>query len=221
MKPLTIFALIAVVLAMLVVGLWVLPSRNLGAAPAAQTGVGGVDHSRMDHSGVGTAAMDHSAMGHGSAQDMAMMDQLGGLRGPDFDRAFLSAMIPHHRAAVEMSRAVLETTQDPQVRAWAGAIIEAQDREIAQMNRMLQPLGGPDAGMAGHMEGMMADMVSATRTGGDRAFVEGMLPHHASAITMATMALLHSDNPEVLDLAREIAQEQAREMRELRQWTPS
>lgn len=184
--------------------------------PRTTNAVGGMNHAAHG----GNPAMQ-SQMTHGSAQDMAMMDDLGALRGPEFDRAFLSAMIPHHQAAVQMSQAVLETTADPQVRNWAQAIIEAQDREITQMNRMLQPLGGPDAGMAGHMDGMMADMVSEARTGGDRAFVEGMLPHHASAITMATMALLHSENPEVLDLAREIAQEQAREMREFRQWTAS
>ena len=53
----------------------------------------------------------------------------------DFDKAFIDAMIPHHQGAIRQARIVLGETEDGELRALAEAIIEAQSREIEQMNR--------------------------------------------------------------------------------------
>ncbi len=49
----------------------------------------------------------------------------------------------------------------------------------------------------------------------DRAFIDSMIPHHASAIEMASTANMRSDNPEIKRLARGIIDAQSREIGEM------
>ncbi len=51
-----------------------------------------------------------------------------------FDRAFVDDMVPHHRGAIAMSNVVLDRTEDRALRDLAEKIIEAQRREIKEMN---------------------------------------------------------------------------------------
>jgi uncharacterized protein (DUF305 family) len=50
-----------------------------------------------------------------------------------FDKAFIDNMVPHHESAIEMAQVVLEESENPQIREIAGAIVDAQEREIEQM----------------------------------------------------------------------------------------
>lgn len=50
-----------------------------------------------------------------------------------FDRSYLSALIPHHRGAIRMSRVVLRSAQDPALRNLAETIIASQRREVQRM----------------------------------------------------------------------------------------
>jgi uncharacterized protein (DUF305 family) len=70
------------------------------------------------------------------SEEMEMMgmsdpEQLAG-EGP-FDRAFIDAMIPHHESAIEMAQVALDESPNAEIRRIAGAIVEAQEKEIAQM----------------------------------------------------------------------------------------
>jgi uncharacterized protein (DUF305 family) len=71
-----------------------------------------------------------------SAQEMQMM----GMTDPDelankdpFDKAFIDAMIPHHRSAIEMAQVAYRESDNPEIKTLAEGIVEAQTREIAQM----------------------------------------------------------------------------------------
>lgn len=66
------------------------------------------------------------------------------LSGKAFGRAFLSMMIPHHQAALEMPKAVLPVSKDGQVKTWATAIIKSQQAEIMTMTALLKPLDSSD-----------------------------------------------------------------------------
>ncbi len=58
-------------------------------------------------------------------------EELAGRR--PFDRAFIDAMIPHHESAIEMAGVALDESENAEIREIAGAIVDAQEREIAQM----------------------------------------------------------------------------------------
>ena len=55
-----------------------------------------------------------------------------------FDRAFIDAMIPHHQSAIEMANIAAERSQNPKLKELAGNIVEAHQREIAQMKEWRQ-----------------------------------------------------------------------------------
>lgn len=177
----------------------------------AQSTTGGMDHTQMGGASAG------SAMKMGGTTDLSGLAKLS---GKPFDRAFLSMMIPHHQAALEMARAVLPTTKDATLKTWATAVITNQTREINLMTSLLPALGGTDQAMAGTMKSSMSVMGNAVRTPkqGDQTFVQDMLPHHASALDMAQLALEKSSDPQVLKLARDIVTAQAREMYDFRVW---
>ncbi|CAA9515281.1 MAG: hypothetical protein AVDCRST_MAG12-3441 [uncultured Rubrobacteraceae bacterium] len=66
--------------------------------------------------------------GMGMAMDA---EELG--RQRPFDRAFIDNMIPHHESAVDMANVALEESDNPRISELATGIVEAQEREIAQM----------------------------------------------------------------------------------------
>lgn len=183
----------------------------------SSTSLAQVDMPGMDHSTPSTS---------GSSMDMSMnmgymgMSDLGKLSGKAFDRAFLSMMIPHHQAAIDMAKAVQPLSKDATVQKWAKAVVAAQESEIAQMNTLLKGYGGSDTKMASMMMGGMKGMgakVKASKTP-DQTFVQDMIGHHASAIDMAKMALQKSRNASVLKLARDIVTAQAGEMYDFQIW---
>ncbi|MFP5020302.1 DUF305 domain-containing protein [Pseudonocardia phyllosphaerae] len=101
-----------------------------------------MDHESSDHAGTDHAAMDHGGADHGSGGHDGMMtaDQMRGLeqaRGPAFDRQFLTMMIGHHEGAVRMSQTELADGTSPDAKALAQKIVDAQNREIGEMKRML------------------------------------------------------------------------------------
>ncbi len=54
---------------------------------------------------------------------------------PDFDRAFIEQMIPHHRMGVMMASMAQSGSQHPQLQAMQQAMVQAQSREIEQMSQ--------------------------------------------------------------------------------------
>ncbi|GHF58046.1 hypothetical protein GCM10017781_37830 [Deinococcus metalli] len=178
----------------------------------AQGSMGGMDHSQM-----GGSMPAGNTMSMTGSMDMGALEKLS---GKAFDRAFLSMMIPHHQAAIDMARAVLPLNKDATVKQWATQVIQDQSREITVMTKLLATYGGADTAMSATMKSGMAEMATAIKTSKqpDQAFVQGMLPHHSSALDMAQLALQKSANSQVLTLARDIVTAQAKEMYDFRRW---
>ena len=74
----------------------------------------------------------------GGHSGMGMSEDTASLKTADpFDRAFLEMMLPHHSSAVEMAKTELAEGEDPELKALAQKIIDAQEREIRAMREQL------------------------------------------------------------------------------------
>jgi uncharacterized protein (DUF305 family) len=77
--------------------------------------------------------MDHSQLSADQMTMGAMMEELMGKTGDDFDRIFLQSMIIHHQGAIDMATAAKANAKHPELKTMADDIIEAQQKEIDQM----------------------------------------------------------------------------------------
>ena len=69
-----------------------------------------------------------------------------------FDDAFIQAMLPHHEGALEMSKIELAKGADPELKALAQEIIDAQTKEIAAMREHMKGSAGGGDPMHGEDE---------------------------------------------------------------------
>lgn len=102
--------------------------------PGAGESIGGGGHD--GHGGSGDAAGMDGMM---SADDL---EALGATTGPEFERTWLTMMIEHHQGAITMAEAELADGSDPDARALAQEIVDAQLAEITLMEQLLATIGG-------------------------------------------------------------------------------
>jgi uncharacterized protein (DUF305 family) len=87
-----------------------------------------------------SADTDHSAHGGMAMSGMvddATMAKLETLKGAEFDTLWLQSMIGHHQGAIEMAKAEVANGQNVDAKQLAQQIIDAQQAEITQMQKML------------------------------------------------------------------------------------
>jgi uncharacterized protein (DUF305 family) len=170
----------------------------------------------------------------GSAQQMnhdmgsSSMQALEKLSGKAFDIAWLSQMIEHHNGAVEMSQAVLKDGKDARIKKAAQAIIATQSSEVKQMTLWLKSWynSKPDAAQMKLMREDMKPMLQASLGGmagmtmgnPDKNFLEGMIPHHQSAVDMGKMALTKAAKPELKKFAQTVIAVQSKEIAQYKAW---
>ena len=143
------------------------------------------------------------------------------------DIKFMQGMIGHHAQAVEMVALVPSRTASDDVRKLAQRIDVSQKDEMNMMREWLQSRGQqiPDP-RAHHMMGgtlmpgmltpeEMARLTAATGAAFDRLFLEGMIKHHAGAITMVH-DLFATDGagqtPEIFSYASDVDADQRMEI---------
>ena len=56
----------------------------------------------------------------------------------NIDTDFLKGMIPHHQGAIDMSEELIKKSKDPELKAFAQKIIDAQKAEIKMMQDFLK-----------------------------------------------------------------------------------
>lgn len=79
-------------------------------------------------------------MGMRISTDMSKMgDELRSR--PNIDRSFLEMMIPHHASAVVMANEEVRNGRDSDLKSMARSIIDAQAKEIGEMQDLLKQLG--------------------------------------------------------------------------------
>ncbi|GAA1080604.1 DUF305 domain-containing protein [Nocardiopsis metallicus] len=88
--------------------------------------------------------MDHDGMaGMMSEEQMAELETA---EGGEFDTMFLEMMIEHHEGAIDMAQTQMVEGTNPEARALAQDIIDAQRAEIELMNEMLGSGAGDQEG---------------------------------------------------------------------------
>jgi uncharacterized protein (DUF305 family) len=144
--------------------------------------------------------------------------------GNGVDRAFASAMIPHHRSAVDMAEVAKERSNRQEIKELAEEIITTQNAEIEQLRAVDQTLEDAgvepgDLGVADHEMGMDDDasMLEDAKPF-DREFIDMMIGHHQGAIRMARAQLERGQNRELKDLATAIEDAQAKEIDDMNTW---
>jgi uncharacterized protein (DUF305 family) len=182
-------------------------TRSLAGALVAALAVAGTAACGAAR-GPAMVATAEPAMGDAAAIARAKADSAR-LPWTAADARFMSAMIHHHAQAVEMSRMAATHGAGPQVLTLANRIINAQQDEIAIMERWLrdrlQPVPtvtptltatadphaghGAHAGHDGAMPGMLttAQMQELDKARGaefDRLFLTYMIQHHQGATQM-------------------------------------
>jgi uncharacterized protein (DUF305 family) len=141
------------------------------------------------------------------------------------DERFIDAMVPHHQGAIDMAQVALENAEHPEILALSEDIVSAQETEMGQLKAVKQEqFGTSEASMdmsAEEMEGMgmtMSPEELANQEPFDKAFIDNMIPHHESAISMANAVLEESENPEIREIAGAIVDAQEREVEQMMLW---
>lgn len=113
---------------------------------------------------------------------------------------FIVQMIPHHKAAIEMSKNILKYTTNISVQNIAIQIIDEQTKSIANLKRALtncEKLNNPEQNVYYYqnkinqiMQIMFRRMASSPITNKINVdFIEEMIPHHEGAIAMVETIL--------------------------------
>ncbi len=137
------------------------------------------------------------------------------------DVAFAQQMVPHHRQAVDMAELAGSRAKNPEVKALATDIENAQGPEIKTITGWLKewnkPVPDDMTGMDDSMPGMMStqDMDTLKAMSGaefDNAFLTMMIAHHEGAVDMAQTELDEGKNRDATDLARVVQSTQKAEI---------
>ena len=151
-------------------------------------------------------------------QEMKSMQSTG---NPDND--FAAMMKTHHMGALEMAQAEVAQGTNAEMKAMAQKMIDAQQKEIAELNTFLSGHNAHGGGDAFHkevmaqMNGMKMDMNHSGSI--DKQFAEIMIPHHQGAIDMSKAYLKTGAHEEKLKtMANKIIADQQKEIGELKTW---
>jgi uncharacterized protein (DUF305 family) len=146
------------------------------------------------------------------------------VNGQYSDQRFIDMMVPHHMMAVQMAQLALQKGQHPEIKQLATSMISSQQQEIQELKNLKKRLYGtsdtPTMMKAVDLAntGMLMPDQLAQQHPFDQAFIDSMIPHHASAIDMASAALMRSTNPAIKRIARAIVDAQSQEIGQMIQW---
>ena len=193
-----------------------------GGAGGGQQGSGSGGHGMAENGGMDHDQMGHGSMGMGSG---GMAKQMVTKNGEYSDEAFIDAMVPHHQGAIAMAKVALKNAEHEEIMELSRNILASQQAEIEELKAIKkEEFGTSDVPMEMSSEqmrgmGVMMDPQSlANKEPFDEAFIEAMIPHHRSAIDMATVANQDSENPRIKELAENIVSAQKGEIEQMRRW---
>lgn len=140
---------------------------------------------------------------------------------------FIICMIPHHEAAIEMCKNLLNYTNNTYLRRLANNIITTQTREISIMREIAQTttyrkcdpwnIDRYQKDYLGIVNKMIYNMRHSLRSNNiDLDFTSEMIPHHVGAVEMCENLIQYPIDPRLKELAKTIITTQTRGIEELR-----
>ena len=176
-----------------------------------------------DDDAVKIQAHDQNQMMTVMHEMMAEMQTMKMTQDPDIDYAEMMKM--HHMGAVTMAELELRSGNNSEMKAMAQAIVDAQKKEITQLDSFLASSTPTTMNMEFHMqmmEGMerMGKQADLQIINGkiDQDFATLMIGHHQSATEMAQMQLLMGKNTQLKSLSSMIIEEQNKEITQFQTW---
>jgi uncharacterized protein (DUF305 family) len=141
----------------------------------------------------------------------------------DRDVMFAQMMLPHHKQAVEMSDMFIAKgdSVDSDVLALAETIKNEQGPEIDQLTTWLDDWGQDTSASMDHsMDGMMSesDMTALDDAQGAEAarlFLGQMTEHHKGAVDMAQKEVDGGENPDAVEMAKNIVESQTAQLAQM------
>ena len=157
-----------------------------------------------------------------------MIDEMTNAQlGCSISQNFIMQMIPHHRAAIEMSRNLLQYTTFVPLQNIARNIIVEQTESIGNMQAVLDRCGGLSSTeqdlclyqrrfqrIAQAMFSQMRSACAGNRINAD--FMREMIPHHEGAVRMSENALCFPLCPELVPILSRIIVSQKKGVREMK-----
>ncbi|MCC6643433.1 DUF305 domain-containing protein [Candidatus Peregrinibacteria bacterium] len=128
------------------------------------------------------------------------------------DQEFLEMMIPHHQEAVDSSKVLLAKTSNEELKNFLEGVIYVQSNEIEQMKLWYKQWFGTEYQAKEGYMAMMPDLSRLEGEAADRAYIQGMIDHHQSAIAMARDLQAFTERPELIDLAKAVMDVQSAEI---------
>ena len=98
------------------------------ASTVQEGAVSAPSHAAADDTAVATPGDQAFA-----ASETEMHTRMATASGATVDEAYIAKMIEHHRGAVAMAEVALKESRDPEIRRMAQSVVDAQTREIAEM----------------------------------------------------------------------------------------
>lgn len=138
------------------------------------------------------------------------------------DERFLDMMAAHHQMAIDMANVAKAKAEHAEIRQMAADILASQSAEIDSMRSMKQArFGSSQVTLTMNPETMANDGVPESIADAqpfDQAFLDAMIPHHAGAIRMASVARMRSTDAKIRALARSIIDAQSKEVGTMIGW---
>lgn len=140
---------------------------------------------------------------------------------------FIAQMLPHHRAAIRMSRNILSVSDDRAVRRLAQRVIQQRTQDTEQLEGLLTVCGQDTTPqmdlrlfqrrMDLIFREMFTQMGAAPESNRiDAVYLREMIPHHQGAVRMSRNALRYGVSPELEPVLRRIIRTQCRETGQMR-----
>lgn len=160
-----------------------------------------------------------------------MMDKVHALEKKgiaDYDLA--AELREHHKGAIAMSETQLDSGIDAQLKEMAQKIMDAQQKEVDQIDKMLDgyddkakdydPMNtdsGLGKAMMDNMQAMMK-MPEMDAVSVDKSFAAMMIKHHQDGITMGKTIQQYAKDTKFKQMAQKMISDQQKEIEALQNW---